>query len=288
MDDGAENGMDEAPVPDSPIAIHVARPVVLESPPPTRITADPLLLLDLPPGKAWIELGLGLFLLLTWIMVVESAVYLVVAPPHSTPDSQAEMARSLFVPTILIRTVGVIGVLALVLRGSGQRFRSVGVHRSSLGINALVGVGATAVSYGLIIILMAIVWLMRPQSLEQMTENAERLMAMIPKLHPLAFLPVAILVGVYEELLFRGFLMTRLRCGTGSWTIAVLVSTGIFTALHAMDQTNVALVAIASLSLVVSIVTIWRRSIVPAVVTHTLFNYSQFLSLYVQAGDSWK
>ncbi len=288
MDEGAENGMGTGPASDSPVAIPVARPVVVESPIPTRITTDPLLLLDLPPGKAWIELGLGLLLLITWIIVVESAAYLMVAPLHTTPDTLAETARSLFVPTILIRTVGVVGVLALLLRGSGQRFRSVGVHRSALGINALVGVGATAVAYVLIVILMTIMWLTRPQSLDQLTENAERLIAMIPKLHPLAFLPVAILVGVYEELLFRGFLMTRLRRGTGSWTIAVLVSTGIFTALHAMDQTNVALVAIASLSLVVSFVTIWRRSILPAIVTHTLFNYSQFLSLYVQAGDSWK
>ena len=84
---------------------------------------------------------------------------------------------------------------------------------------------------------------------------------------------MAATVGVYEELLFRGFLMTRLRRGTGSWTVAVLISTSIFTALHAPDQMPVALVPIAILSLVFSMVTVWRRSLIPAVVAHTLFDF---------------
>ena len=95
------------------------------------------------------------------------------------------------------------------------------------------------------------------------------------------------MIGVYEELVFRGFLMTRLRRATGSWTAAVVLSTLVFTGLHALDQLPVALVAITILSLVFSVVTILRRSIIPAIVGHALFDLSQLLILHAQAGDTW-
>ena len=116
---------------------------------------------------------------------------------------------------------------------------------------------------------------------------AERIIQMVPRLRPLGFAGVALVISIYEELLFRGFLMTRLRRGTGSWTLAVVLSTAVFTALHAFDQTASALVAVTILSLVFSGVTIWRRSIIPAIVAHALFDLSQFLLLNLQAGDSW-
>jgi membrane protease YdiL (CAAX protease family) len=246
-----------------------------------------VLLSNVTAGRAWVELVLGLLLLLVWIVVAESALYVMTLPWRSEGAAPSDDLRTLFIPTVGLRTLGVVGVLALLLRGPGGGFRTVGLARSGWGLDALIGVGATAVAYALMIILMTVMWLVWPGSFEQLMENGERLTGMIPKLHPLLFLPVAICIGVYEELLFRGFLMTRLRRGTGSWTVAVLVSTGAFTALHAIDQTPLALVAIASLSLVASVVTIRRRSITPAIVTHALFDYTQFLSLYLQAGETW-
>jgi len=106
-------------------------------------------------------------------------------------------------------------------------------------------------------------------------------------LRPAEFVPLTAMIGIYEELVFRGFLMTRLRRGTGSWAVAVALSTVIFTSLHAFDQTHSALVVVAILSLVFSLATIWRRSIIPAIIAHALFDLSQLLLLYVQAGDSW-
>ena len=104
---------------------------------------------------------------------------------------------------------------------------------------------------------------------------------------PLGFVLFAILVGTYEELLFRGFLMPRLRRATGSWLLAILLSAAPFVLLHLEDQEPVALAPIAILALAFSVATILRRSIVPAIVAHTLFNLSQFISLAHQAGKEW-
>jgi membrane protease YdiL (CAAX protease family) len=102
------------------------------------------------------------------------------------------------------------------------------------------------------------------------------------------FALVTLLIGLWEELVFRGFLMPRLRRATGSWAIAVLLSTAVFAALHVIDQVPAALVLVTVLSLMFSLVTIWRRSIVPAVVAHALFDLGVFMTLYYQAGDQWK
>jgi membrane protease YdiL (CAAX protease family) len=81
--------------------------------------------------------------------------------------------------------------------------------------------------------------------------------------------------------------MPRLRRATGSWVLAVALSTVPFAMLHLLDQQAIAIGPIAILSIVFSVVTIMRRSIVPAIIGHTLFNLSQFLALVYQAGNTW-
>jgi membrane protease YdiL (CAAX protease family) len=81
--------------------------------------------------------------------------------------------------------------------------------------------------------------------------------------------------------------MTRLRRLTESWLIAVVLSSIAFTMLHALDQTAAALVPVAILSLIFSVLTIWRRSIVPAIVGHAVFNLTQVVGIYYLAGDQW-
>jgi membrane protease YdiL (CAAX protease family) len=144
------------------------------------------------------------------------------------------------------------------------------------------------VCFGAILAWQVVIWLQWPALIDQMTENAERLMRLMPRLHLLTFGGVALTVGVYEELVFRGFLMPRLRRATGSWTAAVVISTILFTIPHWIDQTTVALVPVAILSVVFSLLTIWRKSLVPAIMGHFLFDWAQFVALAVTAGDAWE
>ena len=145
-----------------------------------------------------------------------------------------------------------------------------------------------AVCYALIFPTMFGLFAVFPGMREQMDENAVRLMALIPYMAPWKFAIIATLVGTWEELMFRGFLMTRLRRGTGSWIVAVLISTMVFTALHASEQTLPALIMISILSIVMSLVTIWRRSVIPAIVGHALFDFTQFIGLYMYSPtEAW-
>ncbi len=188
--------------------------------------------------------------------------------------------RSILIPTLAVRAAGATLAIGLILRLRRQSRASVGFVGFRSLVNGAIGVGAVVVSYGSILLFMLSIWLVWPDVMAQGEENARNLVGMIPDVGPLRFAGLALLIGLYEELVFRGFLMTRLRRATGSWTLGVLISTCIFTALHAQDQAPIALVAVTILSLLFSLLTIWRRSIVPAIVAHALFDFSQFIILF--------
>ena len=82
--------------------------------------------------------------------------------------------------------------------------------------------------------------------------------------------------------------MTRLRRLTGGWTWAAIVSSIVFIVPHLVEQKAIALVPIGILAAVFCLVTIWRRSIVPAIVGHWLVNWSQILGLSFVNGDAWQ
>ena len=193
----------------------------------------------------------------------------------------------MLLPVLSLRALAAMVIIALLARRRGLTVRSVGLSLSGAPLNIAIGLAVLVAVYGLIAVIMLLLWLLWPEVVGEMQENARRIMELVPNLRPVEFVPLSALIGVYEELVFRGFLMTRLRRATGGWTIAVVLSTAVFTGLHAFEQTPVALVIVAILSLVFSLVTIWRRSIVPAVIAHALFDLSQLLLLHLQAGDSW-
>lgn len=207
----------------------------------------------------------------------------------SADDPMAGDLHRAMLPSLLaIRAGATLTIVWAVLRYRRQSYRSVGVHRDALGWNTLIGVGTTIAVYGLLMLVMPAMWMIWPDVWDLMTENAERIQNLVPRLNPGGFAAVALTVGIYEEVLFRGFLMTRLRRVTGSWAAAVILNTLLFAGLHALDQTAPALVAVTILSLSFSIVTVWRRSIIPAIVAHTVFDLIQLLWLTSQVGDTWQ
>ncbi len=272
--------------------VPVARPICLPDPPLPHAWRHEMLLLKSPRAGAWLDLVALAAMLLFLSVAVEVALWTIAtAPVGDDPQALAEVKpavyRALLVPTLVIRAFAAGWIIRAIVLHRGQTIASLGLQSSRLGVNVLIGLGTAVVAgllTALIMITIALVW---PVVNEQMHENARRIMTMVPPMHPLAFAPLALVIGAYEELVFRGFILTRLRRGTGSWLAAVAICTAVFTALHSPDQTTAALVAVTVLSLVFSVVTVWRRSLIPAIIAHTLWNSSTFCLLYYQAGESW-
>lgn len=267
--------------------IPMARPIAAGEPPDDHRNRA-LLLLDERRSSAWMDIALMILFLLASEVLLGTFLGVFASMVEGLRDlSEGELERALLIPALSIRAVAVVALATVILRHRGQGRRALGLDRARIFGHFGAGVFATVVAYGLFYVWFTLLVLINPGVMEEMNENADRLMELVPRMSVPGFVLFAALVGLYEELLFRGFLMPRLRRATGSWVLAVLLSTAPFALLHLADQETVALGPIAILSLVFSVVTIMRQSIVPAIVGHTLFNLSQFLGLSYQAGDSW-
>ncbi len=281
------------PPPDEPLSavrpvqeeIPWARPLVPRDT-PTHSAGDDILLLSAPVGQAWVDVAALAGALVLFEFLAGSIIHGFLGEASSTSFDPGR-AHRLFLPALVMRALGTLGVVAVFVRYRHDSAASIGLGARRSGINLLIGFGTLIVAYLLIyptMILLSTFW---SGMMEQMRENATRIQAVVPRLHPIGFLAVAATVGLYEEVLFRGFLMPRLRRATGSWTAALIISTAVFTALHSADQTAPALIMVAILSLVFSLVTIWRRSLLPAIVAHTLFDFSQFVGMLMES-KSWR
>jgi len=269
----------------------LARPITAPSPDPRPLPLPALLLMGESARQAWVDMAVLIVILAVfeWVsgVALGEVFEVVFGVPASTEGPLAlEVQQVILFPTLFLRGLGGVALVALILRCREQSAAALGVAGSRWGRNVAMGVAAVIAAYGVIFLSMGLLWLSWPGLQQQMAENSRRIMGVVPRVHPLLFIPVALLIGVYEEVLFRGFLMCRLRRASGSWTFAVVMSTMVFTTLHAF-QTPAALIVVAILALVFSLVTIWRRSLIPAIVAHTLFDLSQFLLLYYTAGETW-
>ena len=99
--------------------------------------------------------------------------------------------------------------------------------------------------------------------------------APLSNVSPWAAVPLAMFVGLYEEVVFRGFLLSRLRTvftspHWGWWTttgLAVLVSSALFSAGHGY-QGPLGLLQTFAIGVVLASVAAWRGSIWPCILAH--------------------
>ena len=137
-------------------------------------------------------------------------------------------------------------------------------------------VGAYAVMILTILVMSAV----SPSAYNELSQNQEHITALFPKLHPVLLMALAFIVGFYEEVLCRGFLFTRLRKSTNSLILAVVISSALFAAPHAASQAPVTVIPLFFVGVLWAIVTLWQRSVVPAIIGHGLFDLCQLLALH--------
>lgn len=288
--------------PDSDPANHeeipVARPVIADSfttdptlPVPVSIPQNDMLLQQSTSKSVFIDAILLCVLMFAFEMLMGFVLSIFVNVPPDIPEELIEakkiqLERSIIIPVISVRAVAAIFFIWAILRYRQQKFSTIGMEKKNIGYHILIGIVATPVVAGIIIFTMKIVMFLSPEWLMLMEENANRIKDMVPILHPVYAALLSLIVAVYEELIFRGFLLSRIRRLTQNWTWAVILTTILFTSLHAFDQTAPALIMVTLLSLSFSLMTIWRRSLWPAIITHALWDWSQFLILYYESGEA--
>lgn len=270
---------------DTQPVIPVARPVFgvsaasLERPIGPR-GRDPLHLPSLSRGAAVVDLAIMAAALIAFEGLTALVVLSLLGPDFDFESpSGMESLSSVLLPVVFGRAVVVLIVVALIIKLRHMQLASVGAQPRRFFLNAVIGVVAAPLCGAIVFGVMMTLILLVPGAYEAQLENVGRLDEMIPKISLLAAFGLACTIGIYEELLFRGFIMPRIRRLTGGWFTAVLLTTAVFTALHASEQVWTALVAVSMLSILFSVLTIFTRSIVPSIVAHMLWDFSIFVML---------
>ena len=83
----------------------------------------------------------------------------------------------------------------------------------------------------------------------------------------LAFLGLALTAGFVEEFVFRGYLQRQFQALFGSTIVASLLQLIVFTQGH-LYQGWIRLVPVFLIGVVVTIVALWRKSLIPGMVAH--------------------
>lgn len=257
----------------SSVFVPMARPVgmVVAAPGPQT---HPMELLDDPAARSWWDI-LTLILLVVGLEFVMVFTSKVLTLPEASGDS-----RLINIFLVMIRGGLLLAIIGIILRNRRQKIASIGWCSQRWWMTGLFGLAGAAAAFVGLSAVIGLMYLVFPSGYAAMQRNPERIIEEIPKLHPLILCLIALFVGIYEEIIFRGFLLTRLRRATGSAVLAVVVSAVLFAAPHAATQETVAVVPILMLGLVWAILTLWRRSVIPAVIAHALFDSLQFMSLY--------
>ncbi len=195
--------------------------------------------------------------LLVFLLLLVPAIALGFGGTTSTQSFTTTAAATLF------HDIGLSALVLFFVWGAGERFEAIGW--TSRGLAREIGIGALL--YVPMALALALVGAALGAAGFQAPSSPPA--ALVPRSAAeiaLAFVLVAV-VAVAEELVFRGYLLVRLRAITGSTPTAVLLSSLLFASGH-MYSGPVGVLLIAVLAVLLSLVYLWRRSLVAPIVLH--------------------
>jgi membrane protease YdiL (CAAX protease family) len=91
-------------------------------------------------------------------------------------------------------------------------------------------------------------------------------------------LPFSLFVGIHEEILFRGFYLSRVRALSRSGIVAIIATSLVFGLLH-FYQGPLGICQTTAIGLVLAIIVTYARSLWPAIIAHAAFDAANMLLL---------
>lgn len=184
--------------------------------------------------------------------------------------------------------VGMILVLAsfVIVRVAGQRPNAIGWTRKDLAANIGIGLGAWAVTCAMLSCVVVAMSLVFPHMLDDTPEAQKAIEQTFPPMRLYGIVLLTIFVAFWEEIVFRGFVLTRLNAIFKRWWLTILLASSVFGAIHIYEGL-LAVMMISILALVMSTLFVWRRSLAPSIMFHFLHNLFMFVLLDV-ISQTWK
>ena len=184
--------------------------------------------------------------------------------------------------------VGAVALLACVtmMAVARQQPASIGWTAKKFGFNILLGLLGLGVVMASRVVLVVSAVLIEPSLMEDLTEAQRGIEENLPRMQLVTMLIVMSFVAIWEEVVFRGFLLTRLQAVLRCWWLTILVSSVLFGLLHAYEGWFAA-VMIAVMGAIMGGLFVWRRSLVPSIVLHWLHNVGALVVLHA-VSTTWR
>lgn len=129
------------------------------------------------------------------------------------------------------------------------------------------GAVGVVLSYGAGALALGAYSLLGPDLKEQLSEK----LTWVSKLGTLPLywiIPISIFVGLWEEIVFRGFLLSRLKVIFRDNTTLVVIVVGVLFGLGHGYQGLQGILQTAAVGMALTAITLWRKSLWPAVIAH--------------------
>jgi membrane protease YdiL (CAAX protease family) len=179
--------------------------------------------------------------------------------------------RWLSVVATMTAGLAVVAGCVVTLRLERRPLATIGLTLRAWPLNMGIGVGAWLGSMIGLIILSAFASLLIPQLSAHDQDSVKAIQETFPPMSTLGLIAFMTFVAAWEELVFRGFLLTRLQAMFKRWWLSLPVGAVLFGLGHGY-QGPIAVPLTMLLGIALGLLFWWRRSLVPGIVFHAIFN----------------
>lgn len=161
----------------------------------------------------------------------------------------------------------VLATVSLLVRRRGQGPADIGLGPAPTGQVLRAAAAGVPLCYLAGVIAVSAVAAVSPTGLAGLAEEKGEFLRAVGAIPPGLVLPVSLFVGLYEEVLFRGFLLTRLRALFRSTGPPVLLTAALFGVLH-FPQGVVGIAQTGAVGLVLALLAVRTRTVWAAILVH--------------------
>lgn len=220
--------------------------------------------------------ALGDILLVMAVLVVPQAGAMLVGGSVHTAEQTPPISRLLLANSMIWATVTLVAIY-LTWR-SGQPLSSIGLRKENPFAALGAAIVTTIVIYAAVMVTAVTVAVLTRASQETMTAPAREIYDLLGRPSWGTIIVIAASAGIFEEIVFRGFLLTRLRIVAGSWAPAIAVGSVLFAVPHVWEG-RWAIVLILPVAVVLAITFLLRRGVLAPILAHFLFNFLQLATI---------
>lgn len=268
--------------------VPMARPITVDAGVPLLPSAAPFPSRDyrpLEPAPSRLRAMLEVVALVPVGLLAAGLAYVIVPGVAARYAPEAD-GRWQHVGASVLIGLAMLGAVAVMLRIDGQRAAAIGLSARNFRREFWTGAVAFVTAYALLLAVAHILVFLRPEILESPARAQQGIEETFPRMTVGVLLLMMAFVAFWEEVVFRGFLLTRLYTLLRRWWLVVPAGAVLFAVPH-WYQGPLAVVLIMGLAVIMSILLIWRRSLVPCIVFHFANNVVMLMALRAFS-DTWR